>query len=386
MWDVEIYDTTLRDGAQREGIAFSVEDKLKITQRLDAFGIHYIEGGWPGSNPKDEAYFQRAKKLSLKNAKIVAFGMTCRAGTQPQDDANIMALLDADCEYVAIVGKSWIRHVTEVLRTTPEENLRMIQQTIAFLRQHGRQVFFDAEHFFDGYRADPIYAMSTLHAALQGGAQTLVLCDTNGGALPHEIEKATREVRKALPADITLGIHAHNDGDMAVANSLIAVQAGCRHVQGTINGYGERCGNANLCSIIPTLALKLHKRILPEGSLRHLVELARYVAELANLSLDNHMPYVGLSAFAHKGGIHAAAVRRDSSSYQHIDPALVGNGTRVLISEQAGRSSILTKAEEAGLLCSTGFCTRQRRLYCWDAPGRSKPGEWLGPGRPPTGG
>lgn len=358
---IEIYDTTLRDGSQQEGITFSVEDKLKITLKLDEFGVHYIEGGWPGSNPKDTAYFERVRDLLLRHAKIVAFGMTCRAGRDPSDDANVQALLEAGTSVVTVVGKSWTRHVRDVIHTTFDENLRMIRETLAYLRAQGRKVIFDAEHFFDGYIADSSYALKTLEAALAGGADTLVLCDTNGGALPTTVQRIVAEVRAALPEVPVLGIHAHNDADLAVANSIVAVEAGCTHVQGTVNGYGERCGNANLCSIIPTLALKMHTvaplEVVPEASLRRLVELSRYVAEIANLAHDNHMPYVGMSAFTHKGGLHAHATRRDASSYQHIDPALVGNNTRILVSELAGRSNLLSKAESAGLQIDTTEAT-----------------------------
>lgn len=352
MKSVEIYDTTLRDGSQREGISLSLEDKLKITQRLDQFGVDYVEGGWPGSNPKDAAYFERVQSLPLQYAKVVAFGMTCRAGTEPADDANVRALVEAGTPAVALVGKSWDRHVSEVLHTTLEENLRIIEATTRYLVRGGQRVLFDAEHFFDGFKADSDYAIETLHAALAGGADTLILCDTNGGTLVSEMVAIIEAVQDALPDDAVLGIHAHNDAGLAVAASLAAVEAGCAHVQGTINGYGERCGNANLCTIMPNLALKMGCHITAAPSLSGLVDLAHYVAEVANLALDSHMPYVGHSAFAHKGGLHAAATRRDAASYQHIDPQLVGNGTRIVVSDLAGRGNLLTKAEEAGLSLS----------------------------------
>lgn len=347
MRQVEIYDTTLRDGSQREGISFSLDDKLKITKRLDAFGIDYIEGGWPGSNPKDAAYFEQVKELPLKHAKIVAFGMTCRAGTDPADDANVQALVEAGTPVVAVVGKSWTQHVHEVLHTTLDENLRMIRETVRYLIDQGQRVIFDAEHFFDGYHADSDYAIKTLVAALDGGAETVVLCDTNGGTLFQEVTRIIGEVNEALPEIPVLGMHAHNDGGLALANTVAAVEAGCQHVHGTINGYGERCGNADLCTIMPTLALKMGAHITPAASLDELFDLSHYVAEVANLAPDSHQPYVGQSAFTHKGGLHAAATRRDESSYQHIDPALVGNGTRILVSDLAGRGNLLTKAEQA---------------------------------------
>ena len=355
---IEIYDTTLRDGTQREGISLSMEDKLKITQRLDAFGIDYIEGGYPGSNPKDVAYFERVRDLPLEHAKITAFGMTCRVGRQPEDDANVQALVASGAPVIAVVGKSWTRHVYDVIHATLEENLRIIRETIAYVSAQSRRVLFDAEHFFDGYTADAEYALDTLRAALAGGADTLVLCDTNGGVLPQDIVRIVTEVRAALPAVEALGIHAHNDAGVAVANTLIAVGAGCNHVHGTINGYGERCGNADLCSVIPGMALKMGAHVSCSPSLPHLTELSRYVAEVANLSHDTHLPYVGASAFAHKGGMHVAATRRDATAYQHIDPELVGNGTRVLVSDLAGRGSLLTRAEQVGVSIDGEDATR----------------------------
>jgi len=345
---VLLYDTTLRDGTQGEGISLSVDDKLKITRLLDRLGIHYVEGGWPGSNPKDIEYFRRVQELHLEQIRVAAFGSTRRVGNRPQDDANIQALLEAETPVVAVVGKSWTLHVRDVLRAAPEENVRMIRDSVAYLKAQGREVIYDAEHFFDGYKADPDYATATLRAAVEGGADVLALCDTNGGSMPWEIEAIVRDVRSAFPG-VPLGIHTHNDGGVAVANSLAAVRAGATHVQGTINGYGERCGNANLCAVIPNLELKMGVAALPPGQLAHLTRVARAVASTANQSLYRQAAYVGRSAFAHKGGIHVAAMRRNVESYQHIDPALVGNQSRVLVSELSGQGSLLSKAEEVGI-------------------------------------
>ncbi len=345
---IAVYDTTLRDGTQREGISLSVADKLRVTELLDTLGVAYIEGGWPGSNPKDAAYFDAVRSLPLKHAKIAAFGSTCRKGSNPDNDPNIQALVDAHTPVVTVVGKTSMLHVTDVLQTTPEENLRMIRESIAYLKSLGKEVIYDAEHFFDGTKLDFEYAFETLHAAQTGGADCLVLCDTNGGSMPWEVDQFVRRVREAFPT-IQLGIHTHNDGELAVANTLAAVNAGAVQVQGTINGYGERCGNANLCSIIPDLELKMGIRCLPEGALRHLVTLSRTVAEIANLAPDNHLAYVGKSAFAHKGGIHVAAMRRNINSYQHIEPEQVGNEMRILVSDLSGQGNLLSKAEEFGL-------------------------------------
>jgi 2-isopropylmalate synthase len=350
---VFVYDTTLRDGTQREGISLSCDDKLRIAQRLDDLGVAYIEGGWPGSNPKDVEFFERVSELDLKHAKVAAFGSTCRVGSQPAEDANIQALLDSGTPVCTVVGKSWKLHVKDVLKTTLKENLRIIEESIAYLVSQGREVVYDAEHFFDGYKEDPAYALETLHAAARGGAQTVVLCDTNGGSLPWEISKFTHEIEAALP-DVALGIHAHNDGECAVANTLAAVQMGARQIQGTINGYGERCGNANLCSIIPDLELKMGYQCLPEGNIPELTDVSHFVAEVANLAPDEHLPYVGQSAFAHKGGIHVAAMRRNGKSYQHIDPTLVGNQMRTVVSELSGRGNLFSKAEELGLTVENG--------------------------------
>lgn len=345
---VAVYDTTLRDGTQREGISLSLADKLKITHMLDEMGVDYIEGGWPGSNPKDAAYFEAVRNLDLKNAKVTAFGSTCRKGVDPKDDANIQALVDAQTDVVTLVGKTSMLHVTDVLQTTPEENLRMIRESVAYLKSLGKDVVYDAEHFFDGAKLDMEYAFDTIKAAVDGGANSVVLCDTNGGSMPWEVGKFVQQVREAFP-NAELGIHTHNDGELAVANTLAAVDAGVRQVQGTINGYGERCGNANLCSIIPDLQLKMGYECVPHDNLRHLTNLSRTVAEIANLAPDNHLAYVGKSAFAHKGGIHVAAIRRNVDSYQHIDPDMVGNEMRVLVSDLSGRGNVLSKAEELGL-------------------------------------
>ena len=350
--EITLYDTTLRDGAQREGISFSLDDKLKIARRLDRLGVSYIEGGWPGSNPKDMAFFREAPGLSLEGAVVVAFGSTRRAGGSADEDANIQALVAADTPAVAIVGKSWDLHVREVLNTTLDENLRIIASSVRHLKALGREVIYDAEHFFDGYAANPAYAMQTLAAAAEAGADVLVLCDTNGGGLPSAIAAAVAEVRRATT--VPLGIHAHNDGEMAVANSVAAVEAGAVHVQGTINGYGERCGNANLCSLIPALKLKMDYDCVSDDQLRSLTETAAYVSELANVRLYPQQPYVGRSAFAHKGGIHVNALLKCEDSYQHIDPGLVGNRKRVVVSELSGKSNIAYKANEFGLDLSGG--------------------------------
>ena len=344
---IEIYDTTLRDGTQREGISLSCDDKIRIAESLDSLGVAYIEGGWPGSNPKDADFFNRAKSMSWGIAKITAFGSTRRADTSPEEDPNLRALLDAETSVCTIVGKSSPMHVLEVLKTSLDENLRMIRESVAYLRAAGRRVMYDGEHFFDAYLADEDYARETLRAAIQGGAEILVLCDTNGGTLPERIESVVRDVGAHI--DHPLGIHTHNDAECAVANSLAAVQAGAVQVQGTINGYGERCGNANLSTIIPNLELKLGCRALPAGNIEKLTEVAHFVSEIANLQHDEHMAYVGKSAFAHKGGIHVAAMRRNTDSYQHIDPTLVGNQMRVVVSELSGRGNLLSKAEEFGL-------------------------------------
>lgn len=346
MNDVYLYDTTLRDGTQREGISLSVDDKLKIARRLDEVGLHYIEGGWPGSNPKDAKFFERAHNLYLENAKLAAFGSTAHKDTHPDDDDNIQALLEAGTPVITLVGKSWDLHVSDVLVTTLENNLEMIGKSVAYFKSRSKEVVYDAEHFFDGYKAKPAYALATLRAAAENGADVLVLCDTNGGVMPWEIEEIVRAV--AAHVDTSIGIHAHDDGGCAVANTLAAVKAGAVHVQGTLNGYGERVGNANLCTIIPDLQLKMGKACLPPESLTQLTKLSYFVAEVANLPHDKHLPYVGDSAFAHKGGIHVAAMRKNEASYQHINPALVGNQRRTVVSELSGRGNVLDKADQFG--------------------------------------
>jgi len=341
---VEFYDTTLRDGAQAEDIAFTLSDKLRITEKLDEFGIHYVEGGWPGSNPKDLYYFKEVRKLDLRNTHIVAFSSTMKANTNPEDDEIIRALMQAQTEYVTIVGKSWDLHVKDALRVSLDTNLRMIDRTIAYLKKSGKKVFFDAEHFFDGYNKNEAYALRVIKTAHEAGADVIVLCDTNGGSMPYEVYDTVTKVRTFLESD--LGIHTHNDTELGVANTLMAVRAGCRHVQGTVNGYGERCGNANLCSIIPNVILKMgHIGIEREG-LKKLRELSLFVDELANFIPDKHRPYVGESAFAHKGGIHVSAIRRNPETYEHLKPESVGNTQRVLISDLSGESNILYKAKE----------------------------------------
>jgi len=341
---VEFYDTTLRDGAQSEDIAFTLTDKLRITEKLDEFGMHYIEGGWPGSNPKDLQYFKEVKKLNLRNAKVVAFSSTMKAGSSPQNDEIIMALMNAHTEYIAIVGKSWDLHVKDALRVGLDTNLEMIDRTIAYLKQMAKKVFFDAEHFFDGYKKNRAYAMRVIETAYNAGADTIVLCDTNGGSMPYEVHDIVSNVKAALRAP--LGIHTHNDTELGVANTLMAVQAGCTQVQGTVNGYGERCGNANLCSIIPNVILKMGHSGIQKPKLRKLRELSLFIDELANFIPDKHRPYVGESAFAHKGGIHVSAIRRNAATYEHVQPEYVGNKQRVLISDLSGESNILYKAKE----------------------------------------
>jgi len=338
MSSVELYDTTLRDGTQREGISLACSDKLRIAEHLDALGVAMIEGGWPGSNPKDAEFFRRARDREWRHATLAAFGATRRAGTTAADDPSVAALLAAGTPICTIFGKTSPRHVLDVLRTTLDENLAMIEDTVRYLAAHGRRVIYDAEHFFDGARLDQAYALATLRAAVRGGAEAVVLCDTNGGSLPWDIEARVRTVVAAVP--VTVGIHAHDDGGCAVANSLAAVRGGARHVQGTINGYGERCGNADLTTLIPTLELKLGTRCIAEGMLVELGAIARVIAETCNLAFDEHAPYVGRSAFAHKGGVHVAAIQRAPGSYEHVDPARVGNRTRFVVSELAGRGAV----------------------------------------------
>lgn len=341
---VKLYDTTLRDGTQAEDISFLLEDKIRVAHKLDEVGIHYIEGGWPGSNPKDVAFFKDIKKEKLSQAKIAAFGSTRRAKVTPDKDQNIRTLIQAEPDVVTIFGKSWDFHVREALRIPLEENLELIFDSLEYLKKNVAEVFYDAEHFFDGYKANPEYAIKTLKAAEQAKVDCIVLCDTNGGTMPFELADIIKDVKKAIKTP--LGIHTHNDSDCAVANSLHAVDLGIVQVQGTINGFGERCGNANLCSIIPALKLKMKRECITSEQLKKLRELSRFVYELANFSPNKHQPYVGNSAFAHKGGVHVSAIQRHPETYEHIRPELVGNTTRVLISDLSGRSNILAKAQE----------------------------------------
>jgi len=347
MQQIQIYDTTLRDGTQSEGFTLSSNDKVRIAQKLDELGVAFIEGGWPGSNPKDVEFFERARDMPWKNALIAAFGATCRVKGGPEDDANIKALLDSQTPVCTIFGKTSALHVREVLLTTFEDNLRIIEQSVAYLKANGKRVIYDAEHFFDGYKADSEYALETLRAAIRGGAETVVLCDTNGGTMPWDVERIVCELKLAL--DHPFGIHTHNDSECAVINSLTAIRQGAIQVQGTINGVGERCGNANLVSIMADLELKLGYECLPKGHLQYLYELSHFVAEVANVTPDEHLPFVGKSAFAHKGGVHVAAMRRNAQSYQHVEPELVGNKMRVVVSDLSGRGNLLSKAEEHGV-------------------------------------
>ena len=353
-----IYDTTLRDGAQREGLSLSIEDKLQIAHKLDELGVPFIEGGWPGANPKDVQFFWRLKEEPLEQAQMVAFCSTRRPDKNAAADPLLQAILAAGTTWVTLFGKSWDLHVIDGLKTHLDENLAMIADSIEFLRLQGRRIIYDAEHWFDGYKANPDYALQTLASALNAGAEWLVLCDTNGGTLPHEIARIVQEVQQWLTAQITtsqfprqprLGIHTHNDADMAVANALAAVMEGAEMVQGTLNGYGERCGNANLCSVIPNLQLKLNKSCISPQQLARLSETSRFVSELANLAPDDHAPFVGLSAFAHKGGIHVSAVEKNPKTYEHITPEQVGNLRRIVVSDQSGLSNILAKARNFGI-------------------------------------
>ena len=341
---VKLYDTTLRDGTQAEDISFLVEDKIRIAHRLDESGIHYIEGGWPGSNPKDVAFFKDIKKEKLSQAKIAAFGSTRRAKVTPDKDQNIRTLVQSEADAVTIFGKSWDFQVHEALRIPLEENLELIFDSLEYLKSRMPEVFYDAEHFFDGYKANPEYAIKTLQAAQQAGADCIILCDTNGGTMPYEVAEIVETVKKAITTP--LGIHTHNDSECAVANTITAVKHGIVQVQGTINGFGERCGNANLCSIIPALQVKMKMGCVSDLQLRQMRDLSRYVYELANLAPNKHQPYVGNSAFAHKGGVHVSAIQRHPETYVHMRPELVGNSTRVLVSDLSGRANILAKATE----------------------------------------
>ncbi|MFP4058339.1 MAG: citramalate synthase [Candidatus Brocadiia bacterium] len=341
---IEIYDTTLRDGAQAESIAFSLVDKLAVARCLDDFGVDYIEGGYPLSNPKDAAFFEEIRKHPLQRASVVAFGNTRRAGVAPADDAGLRALLEAGTQVVTVVGKSWDLHVTDVLRVPLEENLAMVRESVGYLKDQGRTVFFDAEHFFDGLARNQDYALATLDAAQEGGADAIVLCDTNGGTLTSRLREALREVRPRVEA--VLGIHTHNDAGLAVANALAAVEEGATHVQGTINGIGERCGNADLCSIIPNLALKMDRRVLVPGAVPRITHVSRYVYQSANLNVPHSQPYVGANAFAHKGGLHVDGMTKNPLTYEHIEPQQVGNERRFLISELSGTAAVLAKARK----------------------------------------
>ncbi len=347
-WDVLLYDTTLRDGTQGEQINFSAEEKLRIAQRLDDIGFHYIEGGWPGSNPKDMRFFEIAREKTFRQAKLSAFGSTRKAGIKPRECPNLLALLGAGTPVVTIFGKTWDLHVHEILKVPLKENLAMIGDTVRYLKDRGKELIYDAEHFFDGYKANPAYARETIRSALSAGADMIVLCDTNGGSLPEEVRRITLELSDIVPGG-KLGIHTHNDGGLAVANTLAAVAAGARMVQGTINGFGERCGNADLIPIIANLQLKMQKRCLTEASMRQLTNLSRFVGDIANVPPLNSRPFVGRSAFAHKGGVHVNAVRKNPAAYEHIDPGRVGNVRRVLASDLSGKSTIEYKAGELGL-------------------------------------
>lgn len=346
---VLVYDTTLRDGTQGEGVSFSVSTKIELTRRMDAFGFDYIEGGWPGSNPRDMAYFEQARSLKLTHAKLAAFGSTRRPNLKVSENPQVHMLIDAETPVVTIFGKTWLLHVTEVLHTTGDENLAMIEDTVRYLKDNGREVIYDAEHFFDGYNDDEAYAMATLEAAAKGGATCLTLCDTNGGTMPARLAEVVGKVVAAFPK-LRVGMHCHNDCGMSVALTLIGVNAGASLVQGTINGYGERTGNANLTTIVPNLALKMGKSLACAGHLAELRKFALSVDDLANLNPDSRQPYVGASAFAHKGGVHANAARKVSRSYEHIEPEKVGNKQRILMSDMSGSTSVMMKAKELGIV------------------------------------
>ncbi|MCX8082136.1 MAG: citramalate synthase [bacterium] len=347
MKKVEIYDTTLRDGAQGESVYFTLNDKLKIAEKLDEFGIDFIEGGWPGSNPKDIAFFKKVRHKKFKNVKIVAFGSTRRKNLTADKDPFLKQLIESGTEYITIFGKSWDLHVKDVLKISLDENLKLIEDSIKFLKSKGRYVFFDAEHFFDGYKKNPAYAFKTLIVAEDAGADKIILCDTNGGSLPFEIEDIVKNI--SLKIKIPIGIHAHNDSGVGIANSIAAVKMGANHVQGTMNGIGERCGNADLSVIIPILQLKMGYRCVDTDKLVHLTEVSRFIYEVANIIPPNSQPFVGMSAFAHKGGVHVDAVNKNPETYEHIDPAKVGNERRILISELSGKSTILQKTKTYNL-------------------------------------
>ncbi len=356
---VEIYDTTLRDGCQAEDIALTLEDKLRITERLDSMGVRYVEGGWPGSNPRDEAYFAEVGKLALKQIKVAAFGSTRRAGSRASEDRNVAKLLASNTPVVTIFGKTWDLHVRDDLRVPLEENLDLIHDTVRYLKKHVDEVIFDAEHFFDGFHHNSAYALECVRSAADAGADLLCLCETNGGRLPHEVAAGVDAV--AAATDAPIGIHCHNDSELAVANSLIAVQHGARQVQGTINGFGERCGNVNLCSVIANLQLKMGYKVLSAANLKRLQELSHFVYELANIEPYKRQAFVGQSAFAHKGGVHVAAVQRNAETYEHIDPTVVGNRQRVLVSDLSGRANLVYKAKQFGIDLD-GLDSHVRRL------------------------
>jgi 2-isopropylmalate synthase len=344
---IVLYDTTLRDGTQGEKVNLSAEDKLRIARKLDEFGIHYVEGGWPASNPKDSRFFEMARNVPFRHTKLTAFGSTRRAYTRPEEDQNVLALLDTGVETITIFGKSWDLHAAEFIGANLEENLAMIRETVAYLKARQREVIYDAEHFFDGYRENPAYALRTLEAAMEGGADVIVLCDTNGGTLPHGVKEIMDKVMPRI--DRPVGIHTHNDCGLALANALAAVEAGASMVQGTINGYGERCGNTDLTSVIGNLQMKMGYSCISTGSLRKLTELSYYVSEVANMTPFNQRPFVGKSAFAHKGGVHVSAILKDPRAYEHIDPEMLGNRRRVLVSDLSGKSNIDFKAREMGI-------------------------------------
>ena len=376
---VEIYDTTLRDGTQQEGISLTVKDKLSICSLLDDLGVSYIEGGWPGANPKEDEFFKRARtELELTTAKLVAFGATRKAGVKAQDDAQVQRLLEAETGPVCLVGKTWDYHVEHALRTSLDEAVAMIGDTVAYFRSQGKDVFFDAEHFFDGYRTNPAFAIAALQAAHDAGASRLVLCDTNGGFLSHEVQSIVGAVTGAI-SDATFGCHFHNDSGMAVGNSLTAVQTGVYQVQGCINGYGERTGNADLCSVIPNLSLKMGIETIPQDRLDRLTAVSHHIADVVNLTLDPHLPYVGASAFTHKAGLHTSALARRSDAYEHLSPAEIGNSTRVVVSELAGRSTVLAKAEASGFALTPDDAqavvdeikVREHEGYLYEAAGGS---------------
>ena len=363
---VLVYDTTLRDGAQTEGISFSCEDKLDILRKLDEFGMDFVEGGWPGSNPRDDEFFEKASGLALRKSKLTAFGSTRRHGIKPEDDPNLKALASCPVEWCCIFGKSWDFQVTDALRIGLDENLDMVEDSVRFLVESGKRVMFDAEHFFDGFRSNKRYALNVLRAAENGGAEWLVLCDTNGGSMPSEISEAVEEA--LLSVNIPLGIHCHNDSDMATACSLAAVESGCSMVQGTVNGLGERCGNANLCTVIPNLVFKTGNETT-DMRLDGLTTMSKYIGEVANMPPSESMPYVGSRAFTHKGGMHVSALARDTRTYEHIDPSSVGNGRRILVSDMAGKASISEKLRELGMETGTDSPTITNKIKDMESKG-----------------